>query len=412
MTALLQRAATEPPLANPPGTMLRQGSRGPEVAELQEKLNRAGAEPPLVPDGIFGSLTRAAVVTFQSTHGLDADGIAGPKTRAALDADIQPLKNVKGEVHGRVLDGNKVIAQDILLNPTGKQAHDSFGSALGAADATDMPSVEALAVSVNFPAALSGQLGPLPDPVRGNLPSLILSLTALKVLLTGSTVPTAEMAPVLARIEALISLYGSTLSPGKEVSAQRLNVVSIAMSQIGIVNDRQPAGIDPTDGQRRQLRTGADQLNEYFRTAYGQEGGTFPTGYDVGIVRHISRGVPAGADDANLQEWCGIFALWAYKSGGVSLGTWKGGAGISSIGGFRAIAAAEALPGDLRAELANPKHIFILAEKRADGSLVTIEGNTGGGGPSGNGGQVNSQSKRRIDDSGWVWFRPDDFGSN
>lgn len=41
-------------------------------------------EGTLVEDGIFGSKTKSAVVAFQAASGLDADGICGPKTWAAI----------------------------------------------------------------------------------------------------------------------------------------------------------------------------------------------------------------------------------------------------------------------------------------------------------------------------------------
>jgi hypothetical protein len=65
---------------------VRFGSRGPDVSEAQEKLNTAGAAPPLAVDAIFGPLTRAAVVTFQNNNELAADGVVGPKTWSKLDA--------------------------------------------------------------------------------------------------------------------------------------------------------------------------------------------------------------------------------------------------------------------------------------------------------------------------------------
>ena len=58
-------------------TILRFGSRGVEVGELQKRLG--------VPvDCIFGSVTEAAVVAFQKAHGLVVDGEVGPKTREAM----------------------------------------------------------------------------------------------------------------------------------------------------------------------------------------------------------------------------------------------------------------------------------------------------------------------------------------
>ena len=64
---------------------LYQGSRGPEVVTLQQQLNaQLFPNPHLVADGIFGPLTRKAVVAFQRQSGLSQDGIVGPATRAAL----------------------------------------------------------------------------------------------------------------------------------------------------------------------------------------------------------------------------------------------------------------------------------------------------------------------------------------
>ncbi len=62
---------------------LREGSREPQVELLQVALNRAGlyASPP---DGIFGPITRNAVLRFQRTRGLEADGIVGPLTWGRL----------------------------------------------------------------------------------------------------------------------------------------------------------------------------------------------------------------------------------------------------------------------------------------------------------------------------------------
>lgn len=57
---------------------LRDGDNLPAVGVLQKLLNRGGAG--LVPDGDFGSRTRAAVVNFQRQRRLAADGIVGEHT--------------------------------------------------------------------------------------------------------------------------------------------------------------------------------------------------------------------------------------------------------------------------------------------------------------------------------------------
>ncbi len=69
-----------------PHRTLRRGCRGDDVRELQAllaalgfDLGKAGA------DGIFGSMTHQAVLAYQRTHSLQADGIVGPQTWAALE---------------------------------------------------------------------------------------------------------------------------------------------------------------------------------------------------------------------------------------------------------------------------------------------------------------------------------------
>lgn len=62
---------------------LRYGSQGPFVQYLQLALWRAGFAPGAI-DGIFGTRTLDALVKFQRAYGLVDDGIAGPKTWAAL----------------------------------------------------------------------------------------------------------------------------------------------------------------------------------------------------------------------------------------------------------------------------------------------------------------------------------------
>ncbi len=65
---------------------LRQGSSGPDVTNLQQKLKDLGFDPNGV-DGNFGAGTRDALIAFQQSKGLQADGIAGPATLAALQSD-------------------------------------------------------------------------------------------------------------------------------------------------------------------------------------------------------------------------------------------------------------------------------------------------------------------------------------
>jgi|SRR5215469_15094284 len=62
---------------------LREGSQGDDVQSLQSKLKEKGFSPGAL-DGVFGPGTEAAVLAFQQSEGLQADGIVGPQTAAAL----------------------------------------------------------------------------------------------------------------------------------------------------------------------------------------------------------------------------------------------------------------------------------------------------------------------------------------
>lgn len=65
------------------GELLRYGSRGESVRQVQSRLNGLGYWCGTA-DGIFGVNTRSAVRRFQSAKGLSVDGIVGPKTYSAL----------------------------------------------------------------------------------------------------------------------------------------------------------------------------------------------------------------------------------------------------------------------------------------------------------------------------------------
>ena len=73
----------EPEVGDPSGfPTLRQGSQGDIVKTMQQLLKNAGSN--LTIDGIFGNGTKNAVIAFQKKNGLEADGVVGPMTWAAL----------------------------------------------------------------------------------------------------------------------------------------------------------------------------------------------------------------------------------------------------------------------------------------------------------------------------------------
>jgi peptidoglycan hydrolase-like protein with peptidoglycan-binding domain len=70
--------------------LLRVGSTGPNVEELQKKLASLGFDPGPI-DGIFGEQTEEAVLHFQESKDLETNGVVGPQTRAALDLQPAPF---------------------------------------------------------------------------------------------------------------------------------------------------------------------------------------------------------------------------------------------------------------------------------------------------------------------------------
>jgi peptidoglycan hydrolase-like protein with peptidoglycan-binding domain len=66
--------------------VLKQGSTGPDVTALQTRLKELGFDPHGI-DGNFGAGTKAALIAFQQSKGLAADGIAGSETMNALQLD-------------------------------------------------------------------------------------------------------------------------------------------------------------------------------------------------------------------------------------------------------------------------------------------------------------------------------------
>lgn len=91
----------------PPGSILRQGSSGPDVITLQYLLDLISEYYPEIPglaqDGIFGSGTRQSVIAFQKTMSLNADGIVGPLTWKAL---YDTYRGIIQNVPSQKPDGN------------------------------------------------------------------------------------------------------------------------------------------------------------------------------------------------------------------------------------------------------------------------------------------------------------------
>ncbi len=127
--------------------------------------------------------------------------------------------------------------------------------------------------------------------------------------------------------------------------------MNYAFNEVGLVRAAQP---DPLDGSKR---FGYMRLKRYFDTA--------------------AKGVYSASDitdrKGNLKDWCGIFALWAIKTGGVDwVGMWKDGSGISSVERFEQTSLPE--PGDVGC-LVEYNHFNLIYSVSSDG-IKTIDGNS------------------------------------
>ena len=117
-------------------TLSKLGSRGDEVRQIQKKLKQLGHYTGNV-DGIYGTSTKKAVISFQKSCGITADGIAGAKTLKFLglgsssssstsaysSSDVRLLaKLIAAEARGESYKGQVAVGA-VVLN---RVQHSSF----------------------------------------------------------------------------------------------------------------------------------------------------------------------------------------------------------------------------------------------------------------------------------------------
>lgn len=117
------------------GVTLKQGMTGDAVKRLQSRLIELGYLSGTA-DGTYGASTKNAVATFQRKAGLDADGVAGPATQAALYDDDAPSVPATDQTYeqGDSGDGVKQLQKRLIeLGYLSGTADGDFGSATKAA---------------------------------------------------------------------------------------------------------------------------------------------------------------------------------------------------------------------------------------------------------------------------------------
>lgn len=169
-------------------------------------------------------------------------------------------------------------------------------------------------------------------------------------------------------------------TPADPNEAMRAKIVEIAEKEAktyawkanGAPGSVVAAKLSQGNDGKLSLRMGWQRLLEYFHVAA-------PGVFSDQSVKYLT----TVGELAPMPHWCGIFALWAYKTAGVNVGTWQIGSGISSVKGFKQVPKHDARKGDVGYfnQIVPPatqafQHHFILKEVHPDGSLVTIEGNS------------------------------------
>ncbi|NOT55185.1 MAG: L,D-transpeptidase family protein [Deltaproteobacteria bacterium] len=75
----------------PPGAKITKEDHGPRVSQLRARLHKEGDLGPeeAAHDAQFDEAVEQAVRRFQARHGLEVDGVVGPRTRAALNVPAE-----------------------------------------------------------------------------------------------------------------------------------------------------------------------------------------------------------------------------------------------------------------------------------------------------------------------------------
>lgn len=126
---VLALGGSTPPKPNPkPGKkpMLKTGSRGTAVKQLQTKLLQQGFWHS-GSDGVYGETTQQAVMAVQKVYGLSRDGVCGPQTWAVVDRLSRPgCRTTSG--HAIEVDLSRQVLKLVLNGKTSWVFNTSTGS--------------------------------------------------------------------------------------------------------------------------------------------------------------------------------------------------------------------------------------------------------------------------------------------
>lgn len=116
-------AASEP---EPEPTTLQVGDSGPEVTQLQHRLQELGYWLGGA-NGTYDHLTRQAVIAFQGVEGLARDGVVGPQVREALPRAQRPTP-VSHHANGIEIDLQRQVLKVVENGQVRWTLHTSTGT--------------------------------------------------------------------------------------------------------------------------------------------------------------------------------------------------------------------------------------------------------------------------------------------
>jgi peptidoglycan hydrolase-like protein with peptidoglycan-binding domain len=159
-------------------SVLKQGSSGPEVTALQTRLRELGFDPNGV-DGNFGPGTKAALIAFQKSKGLTADGIAGPQTMGALQLGA-------GAAAGASM-GTTTSSGDSVGGGTAAGAAPAVAGVTAETVSKMFPGVPITNIKENLPFVLQA----LADAGLADKPMVLMALATIRAE-TGNFTPLSE----------------------------------------------------------------------------------------------------------------------------------------------------------------------------------------------------------------------------
>jgi peptidoglycan hydrolase-like protein with peptidoglycan-binding domain len=301
------------------------------VTELQQLLNDNGAK--VTVDGDFGADTLAAVKSYQSTHGLNADGVVGADTKAALISGIAPpaialtSSSCPSEITSGEIDGCVTELQELLNTHGAKLTVDgSFG-----------PDTEAAVESYQSAHGLAadGIVGPNTKSSLGNTTTTVPAPIALTSSSCPANMSSGEKDGCVTELQELLNTHGAGLTVDGDFGADTVAAVKSyqsgqGLTADGVVGSDTKAALTGGGGSTPPPPSGST-LSKVVSYAKAIEAGDSETGWGGGKIQYVwgggHKGKPGPStgtcvgdpqslschDPSAVGLDCSGFARWVYS---------------------------------------------------------------------------------------------------